>query len=710
MDYRDYSILAMEHSGYICNIYDAQSYQILYMSKASMNLYGIEKTEDYQGKKCYQLFLDADAPCPNCPMQKLSEGQTNRWERYNEKFDRWFDSSDVMFRLNGRLCRLELTRDITMRKDQETLRAREFTMEDVLFRCLQTLMQEQDLQVAVNLFLEAICGYYHASRAYIFEYELKQQVANNTFEWCSPGETAYINELQEIPLHYFQCCNEAFERDGQFSASALTEKSCLHGEMKRVLESKGVQNTIAAALHRENQLAGFVGVDNPRRNAGNLTLLRSVAGFVLEELEKRRLILELENMSYTDALTGLQNRNHYHRMLRGFWSSTPEMLGVVSLDINGLKELNETFGLEYGDQIIRQVAKILQKHFSEGVHRVGSDEFVVLCTNVPKDVFKQKVVELRRAFNLEENFSVSIGFAWRFDEDTVDVKTLLQQAEEMRDAEKQAHYHSVLNHGYSLSHGGFLGEILRELEEKRFVVYYQPQVNLQTGEVIGAEALVRKKNDDGSFVAPGDFVPFYEVGGVIRYVDLFVLRTACRALHKWHEQGYDLHISVNFSRVTLLEPNIVDEIRAICCEEEVSPASITVEVTERIGEMDSDRLKELVQKLKLAGFSISLDDFGAQYSNLGILSTLDFDEIKLDRGLVSALEENAKSRLVMESTLRLCRSLEGTASLAEGIETKGQRDILAEYHCNYGQGYYFSRPIPQEEFERFLMEQKQKAR
>jgi len=168
------------------------------------------------------------------------------------------------------------------------------------------------------------------------------------------------------------------------------------------------------------------------------------------------------------------------------------------------------------------------------------------------------------------------------------------------------------------------------------------------------------------------------------------------------DQGHNLHISVNFSRVTLLEPYIVDVISGICAENNVSPSSITIEVTESVGKMDNEQLKELIKKLKTAGFSISLDDFGSQYSNLAILAALDFDEVKFDRSLVSTLEENEKSRVVMENGMSLCRALQGTSSLAEGIETKGQLELLSSYRCDYGQGYYFSRPIPLDEFDVYL--------
>lgn len=180
------------------------------------------------------------------------------------------------------------------------------------------------------------------------------------------------------------------------------------------------------------------------------------------------------------------------------------------------------------------------------------------------------------------------------------------------------------------------------------------------------------------------------------------MRTACSTLREWINTGLDLHISVNFSRVTLLEPHIAEVISGICSEYKVPPSSITIEVTESVGKMDTTQLKDLIGKLKDAGFSISLDDFGSQYSNLAILAAMDFNEVKFDRSLVSTLEDNEKSRVVMDSGLGLCRALKGTSSLAEGIETKGQLELLTNYQCDYGQGYYFSKPVPLDEFDEFL--------
>lgn len=701
MDRKELLALSMDYSGYICCISDTETHKMLYMSRACKELCGLEDNEEYVGKKCYQLLHGLNEPCSFCASKHMKEREAYRREMYHRQSKRWLDVTDILLRIDDRLCRMEIMKDITDQKESASL-AGQLTMEEVLFRSVQALSSEENFDTAVNLFLKLIGGYYHANRAYIFEFDMEKKVANNTFEWCLPDVSAEIDHLQGIPLEVLAEWIRKFEDCGEFFLNSIKEDLDQNAEDYKILEAQGIESLMAAPLYRDGQIVGFIGVDDPKRYAGNLILLTSVAKIILVELERRRMIADLERMSYTDSLTGIANRNYYNRILRDFNRKMPDLLGIVTLDINGLKDVNDAHGHEFGDHVLKRTAEILWKHFPKQVYRIGGDEFVVLCTDMSKEQFKERVVTLRHAFDRERDCNISMGFAWMFDTDIANVNILLQQADEMRHAEKQSYYHTVLTEGRSISRGGFAAEVLQEIENGRFMVYYQPQVNIQTGEVIGAEALVRKKAEDGSIVPPGRFIPFYEVGGVISHLDLFVLKSSCETLRQWKEQGYDLHISVNFSRITLMEPYIVDVISGICSACDVSPSSITIEVTESIGKMDNDQLKELIEKLKNAGFSISLDDFGSQYSNLAILAAMDFDEVKFDRSLVSTLEHSEKSRVVMKTGMNLCRELKGTSSLAEGIETKGQLDLLADYKCDYGQGYYFSKPIPVDEFSEFL--------
>lgn len=699
MDYYQYGSLIADHSGTICYVSDAKTYELLYLSKSGFEACGISSIDDFQGKKCHKVLQDLDEPCPFCTNSRLTEGQEYRWQHYNEKMGRWFDSSDSLMHIEGRLCRLEIARDITAQK--ENMRQFErMTMEDILFRCLHTLTREKDMNTAVNQFLEVIGGYYQAERAYIFENDAEQQVIHNTFEWCARGVSPRIDELKNIPLERVKVWHQKFGSDGEFFVPALEDALDVHDPLYLDLKADGIHSLLIAPLLRDGEIVGLIGVNNPRQKEGDLILLRSVSDFVQAELERRRLISELEYLSYIDALTGLKNRNQYARVLKDFDRKLPSTLGVITLDINGLKNINETHGQAYGDYVLEETGKILQEVLPNAVFRTSGDEFVALCVDMTRDTFQECVIALRAGFDANRDFNVSIGCSW--DDGEFDVNSLSQQADELRYGEKQSYYHSVLSEGRTTVRSGFVGEVLQEIADDRFLVFYQPQVDIKTGKIIGAEALVRKKADDGSLINPGKFVPFYEVGGVIGHVDLYVLRTACATIRQWLEKGLSFHLSVNFSRITLLEPDIVEKISTICAENHVPSSLITIEVTESISKIEHGRLQELIEKLTSAGFAISLDDFGSQYSNLAILAAMDFDEIKFDRTLVSTLEENQKSRIVLENSVRLCHSLHGTSSLAEGIETKGQLGLLRDYGCDYGQGYYFSKPVPLNEFNVLL--------
>lgn len=513
MHYKDYNSFAMDYSGSISYICDVHTYELLYLSKACMEICGLETEADYREQKCYKILRGLDSPCSFCNNDKISDGSKYSQEHYDDKLNRWFEVTASLIRLDDRLCRLEIAKDITLAKKELSAISKQLSMEDTLLHCLNTLTMERDMDAAVNLFLQAVGGYYEANRAYIIEFDLEQQTTYNTYEWCAPGISAEIDNLQSIPLSVMDHWIKKFETKGEFSINSLDDDLNPNAEDYRLLEAQGIQSLLAVPLRRDAQIVGFIGIDDPHRCNQDLTLLRAVSGFVLEELEKRRLMAELEQMSYIDVLTGLKNRNQYARILRGYESNPPDTLGVIALDINGLKGVNDTHGYEYGDYVLKHVATVLQEQFAQDLYRIGGDEFVVLCNNISKEDFQVQVVKLRSAFDADEICDVAIGFAWTFEASSLNMNTLLQQADEMCHAEKQSYYHTILSEGRSTSRSGLTAEVLREIENNRFLVYYQPQISLDTGKVVGAEALVRKRAEDGSLIPPGKFIPFYEVGG-----------------------------------------------------------------------------------------------------------------------------------------------------------------------------------------------------
>lgn len=395
-------------------------------------------------------------------------------------------------------------------------------------------------------------------------------------------------------------------------------------------------------------------------------------------------------------MTELFNRNKYLKDILKLEQDCPDKLGVVYIDLNGLKVANDQFGHDYGDYLLKKLADTLTDIFKENIYRIGGDEFVVLCLDMAQDEFNHNVKILREMVTDGKDLTASVGTIW--EEKNFNVKGLIKHADDLMYANKQQYYQQVevedYNHNYSL-----VKQLLNDLKEGRYKVFLQPKISLTTEVLCGAEALIRGSDKEGNLIFPDSFIPTFEAHGMIRHIDFFVLETVCSLLYDLKKQGQEIgNISVNFSRVTLLEYDVVNNMIAICRKYGINPSVITIEVTESAAKLRIEELVTLVYNIKAAGFGISLDDYGTEYSNMAMLTNIGFDEIKLDRSIISELTINEKTRTITQYTIKMLKKLEMCQVVAEGIETLEELDILKKYGCDCGQGYHFSRPIPINDF------------
>ncbi len=563
-------------------------------------------------------------------------------------------------------------------------------VEQILLECLRIMSTTPDFETAINRFLEYVGRYYRAERSYIIEFDHAAGTLSNTFEWCAPGVVSALEMLQDLPLDVVDDWVAKFEESGEFCISSVHEDLASDARDREILQAQNITALMAAPLYRKGKMVGFIGVDDPEAHFGEVELLQATTDFVIEELNKRRLLQELEQLSFGDALTGVYNRNCYIKHLEEHYTDVPESLGIVIADINSLKAVNDVYGHRFGDEIIKKTAEILRGNVPYPVYRIGGDEFIVPCPGISKDEFAELEKQLRRAFAGEPNCDISLGFSWNSGE--LDIDEEINRADELMYAEKQHYYHDALNEG-RFSKATAASELLREISEGSFVVYYQPQMNIFTGEMIGAEALVRRIGSDGALVPPPRFIPYYEAQGVIMHLDFFVLSTAISTVKRLQAIGVNIPISVNFSRLSLMTPAFAKTIREMCDSEGVDPKYITIEVTETISKMGREPLSKLLSEIRAEGFGLSLDDFGSQYSNISMLTESSFSEIKFDKTLVDSIETGDRGSIILSNLIHLCRELSGVNIIAEGIETKAQVDKLREYACRFGQGYYFHKPM-----------------
>lgn len=691
-----YSKMVLDNTPNIINIIDITNYEILYMNKACIKAYSISNN-NYRNQKCYKHFYNADDPCAFCTLPALRQAGKYQWQFHDPINNKDYQVTDRLFQKNDKNIRMEIGVIIEENADQVKALDSKRYMDETLFSCIRTLTKTKDMQLAIDKILEIVCTCHQGTRGYIFELSADGAQLNNTYEWCAPGFSPEMENLQNISMEKAAHWFVEFSEKGSFSIFHPDQEGNSPSLDFRFLQDQHRPSVMAAPLIEDGLMKGFIGVDNPKHEIGNFSLLTSVTYFIMNDIQKRYMISGLKRKAYRDALTQLNNRNKYIQDIERMQQQEPSSLGVVYADLNGLKRINKRFGQAYGDLLLKQVADLLRSVFdARCIYRVGVDEFVMLCVNCTQGDFNNHVSCLREALSKTKELTLAYGVAW--EEKCLDIQELINYADKLMYANKQGYYEETQVEEYNHS-STMAKRLISDLENGRYVVYLQPKISLSDGTLYGAEALVRGIDQDGTLIPPDRFIPNYESRGIIRYIDFFVLGTICRLISDLQSQGKEIgSIAVNFSRVTLLESDIVSKMLEICESYHVDPSYIIIEVTESTAELKMAELMELVQSIKAAGFGTSLDDYGAKYSNIEVLSNIGFDEIKLDQSIISKLSVSEKKCTITQHTIHMLKALQVCRVVAEGIETAAVRDILKQQGCDCGQGYLFSGPIPIHKF------------
>lgn len=696
--------IIVDESENMVYISDPETYEVIYLNQAMRETLDIEPDEDYTGRLCYDLFQGLDSPCPFCTNTCLKKDQFYTWKHYNEKLKTYFSLQDKLIEIDGHDYRIEICVDITESEVHNQNLKQQLSIEETLVQCIHTLSENEDMDMAIYKLLEIIGHFYQADRSFIFEYDHIADTISNTYEWHRDGLESDQPQLQNLSSELVWQWKKDFTHFDVFYILPNHENT--KEEMPELLRKFGVDSHMAAPIWEEKvqvgegsrRLSGFIGVNNPSRGIEHIKLLQSVAFFVSNDIYKRRVFNKLEELSHIDVLTGLGNRNYYLEKVEELKQSELKSLGVVFIDINGLKYANDHYGHPYGDEMIQNVARGINRVFPGYAYRIGGDEFIALFVNGTKEEFEERLEELR---NYAENecicdFSMGVNFG----QGKVNIEEQIGYSDSMMYVEKQVYYGSVTD-GRRQQHKALARKLVREIEAGNFEIFLQPKINLNTGEMVGAEALMRRQGEGGEMLLPDRFISLYETEGVIQYLDCYAFEEVCKMLRKWMDDGgTPVPISVNFSRVSLMGSHVVKRLAEMREKYKVPSELLVIEVTESISQMEPRALRSLMEDFEKYHFVVSLDDYGYQYSNLAILINMNFVELKLDKSLVDDLAENPKARIVVENSIDMCRKLNQVVSTAEGIESEEQLSILREYHCDVGQGYFFSEPLPKEVFLR----------
>jgi diguanylate cyclase (GGDEF)-like protein len=460
-----------------------------------------------------------------------------------------------------------------------------------------------------------------------------------------------------------------------------------------------------------DEIGGAIAIaqDLIRKNAENMQQVRAAA----ED--------KIHKLAYYDQLTGLPNRTLFVQKLteQAFSGDSEETkrFAVITLDLDHFKDINDSMGHNVGDAILRGIGKRLRSSLPESavVARAGEDEFAVTMPlntdlNTARDV-GAKVAEIIRAEPFKvynENFQIrsSIGVA-TYPDDGTDPSDVLKNAdialnrakEEGRDRirEYSEDFDKAVQQRFQL-----LRDLRDALENEDLTVFYQPQFDLKSGAIIGAEALIRwwKKDNSkegGSFISPAEFIPIAEQSGLIVPIGAWVMKEACRTAKTWHDQGKNIRIAVNVSGAQFFQSDLVDYTAEVLKETGVKPELLELEVTESVFMDDISIAVETLKKLHELGIELAIDDFGTGYSSLSYLRQFNIDRLKIDQSFIRNALINADDAAIAKTIINLGHSL-NLSVIAEGVETLEHEKFLIEFGCDEVQGFRYSKPVPQDEF------------
>ncbi|MEW6313468.1 MAG: EAL domain-containing protein [Pseudomonadota bacterium] len=456
----------------------------------------------------------------------------------------------------------------------------------------------------------------------------------------------------------------------------------------------------------------WLSISPVRDRSGRLT---HYVGIFSDISEHKAAEAQIEFLAHHDPLTGLPNRlllrDRFERAI-AHAVRAGEMVALLFIDLDDFKNINDSLGHPVGDQVLQVVGRRLRGCMRETdtVSRQGGDEFLVMLTGITdSDAVAQNARKILERLTEDVqtdgrilNTSGSIGISM-YPADGRDFNTLLKHADtalyHAKASGRSAYrFFTEAMNASSLLRFELENHLRRAIENNDFVLHYQPVIEFGSNRIVGAEALIRWHSPKMGMVAPGRFIPLAEETGMIVPIGEWVLMEACRQAQEWRRDGLpDMIVAVNLSAVQFRRGNLVETVAAALAASGLPPACLELELTESILIHDTEHTLDMVRQLKSLGVRLSLDDFGTGYSSLSYLKRFAVDKLKIDQSFVRDMVGDEDVAAIVRAMLDMGRNLR-LLTIAEGVERKDQMEFLVRCGCTQGQGYYFSRPVPAQEF------------
>ena len=441
---------------------------------------------------------------------------------------------------------------------------------------------------------------------------------------------------------------------------------------------------------------------------------------VFSDMTERKEAQErIEFLAHHDPLTGLPNRLLLRDRVAQALAQALRMqnrVALMFLDLDRFKTINDSLGHPVGDALLKEVVERLRTcvRDTDTICRQGGDEFIILLNDVRDSEAVSRIAEkihlrmtepvLVGKHQLSTSFSIGIALG---PDDASDFDTLLQKADtamyHAKEAGRNSHrFFTEQMNRQVVEHLTLENKLRRALDNREFVLYYQPQIDLAEGRIVGVEALIRWNSPEDGLVSPGRFIPVAEASGLIAPIGAWVLREACRQARAWQDAGLPpFVVAVNLSAMQFKRPDLINTVINALVLADLDSQWLELELTESILIQDAESTVDSVRRLKALGVKLSVDDFGTGYSSLAYLKRFAVDKLKIDQSFVRDLGHDPEDSAIVRAIVQMAHSMKLT-TIAEGVETQELADLLRLFHCDEAQGFWLAKPLPADELEAFV--------
>jgi diguanylate cyclase (GGDEF)-like protein len=621
----------------------------------------------------------------------------------------------LLFYLIG-ICLTAVITNIYFSRLVENRKQREFQQLIAEISTDFVTMTRFDFNDKVENLLRRSGAFIHANRAAVAMFSENFQTVHVTHQWGETADSAPENNRQPVPSWSQK---QLFDNQIVYllSADHLPDEA---EEERQMLARRNLQSLVMIPVCSSECTIGFIEFDrvgkNPSWRTEDFEMLRVLATILADAIKKVENEKEMNDLAYYDTLTNLPNRVLFNNRLEqaiDLARRSGKTLGVIFLDLDGFKEVNDSMGHDWGDQLLNRVAKRLSACIRkyDTVARFGGDEFLIMVPQLSQKsdledvaekimgVFKQPILMGEQEFYINASCGVAV-----FPDDGESVKALTKNADiAMYEAKKNGKGQVVFCSGEMKKDVRqkliLTSSLHRALEKNELSLHYQPQINAESQEIIGFEALLRWNHGELGLISPAVFIPIAEETGLINSIGAWVLQTACAQNKSWQDQGFTpVKMAVNLSLEQFRNHNLEALVRESLEQTGLEPQYLELEITENIAMRESEDVVACLHRLKALGVEISIDDFGTEFSSLGRLKDLPVDRLKIDIAFIRGISQNTKDETIIAVMIHLAKKL-GLKVIAEGVETEVQLVFLKDEACDEIQGYYYYRPLSKDQIE-----------